>query len=496
MLIHWFRRDLRLRDNPALSAALRESAGRVIPVFVLDDALLGSPRAGAARVAFLLDSLRALDASLRERGSRLVLRRGRPLEVLPRLAAECSAAGLFYNRDYTPFARSRDAAVEQALRADGLLVRQFADAAICEPDELLTKAGAPYTVYTPYRRRWRARIDETRGALLEEQPLPAFAPLPAALETPPVPSAAELGFVTDQELPPGGEAAGYERLRAFLETSGDSGIGGYEARRDLMAVSGTSRLSAYLHLGCIGPRGALRGALRALEAAGEGRATASSGSPASHSTSAVETWLGELAWRDFYTQILYHFPHVLRGAFKRQYDALRWGNDEELFAAWREGRTGYPVVDAAMRQLRREAWMHNRARMIVASFLVKDLLIDWRWGERYFLEQLVDGDHAANNGGWQWVAGTGTDAQPYFRIFNPVSQGEKFDPHGDYVRRYLPELARVPHRYLHAPWTMRPDAQRRAGVLIGVDYPAPVVDHAVQRERALGLYRAVREAAR
>jgi deoxyribodipyrimidine photo-lyase len=207
----------------------------------------------------------------------------------------------------------------------------------------------------------------------------------------------------------------------------------------------------------------------------------------------VQSWINELAWRDFYMQILAHFPHVLRGAFRQQYDALEWENDPDLFAAWCAGRTGYPIVDAAMRQINQEAWMHNRARMIVASFLTKDLLIDWRWGERYFMQHLVDGDLAANNGGWQWAAGTGTDAQPYFRIFNPTSQGQKFDPQGAYVRHYLPELANVPEKFIHEPWKMSEQAQRQAGVQIGRNYPAPIVDHGVQRKRALALYREAKE---
>jgi deoxyribodipyrimidine photo-lyase len=478
--IHWFRRDLRLHDNPALLEALRAGDGRVVPLFILDDAILRSPRVGPARVHFLLESLAALDRALRERGSRLVVRRGAPLDVLREVARGCGADAVYFNRDYTPFARARDERVAAGLASDGRGVRHFPDHVICEPDELLSGAGKPYAVYTPYRRRWWARVEQARADLLHERRLAPFAPVPEALSDDPIPTPAELGAAGVEPLPPGGEAAGLERLRAFLDLGNPDGVRDYHVQRDLMARPATSRLSAYLHLGCVATAQCLRGALRALDAADR------------DARPGVEGWIGELVWHDFYTQTLYHFPHVLRGAFRREYDALAWENDERLFAAWCEGRTGYPVVDAAMRQLNRESWMHNRARMIVASFLVKDLLVDWRWGERYFLQRLVDGDHAANNGGWQWIAGTGADAQPFFRIFNPVSQGRKFDPHGAYVRRYVPELARVPDRYIHAPWTMPADEQRRAGVELGDHYPAPVVDHAAQREKALAMYRGAR----
>jgi deoxyribodipyrimidine photo-lyase len=481
MIIHWFRRDLRLSDNVALTTALRDGAGAVVPVFILDDALLKSRRVGPARVTFLLDSLRALDEALRAHGSRLVVRHGPPATMLAHLIDATGATAVYFNRDYTPFARTRDAAVEEHLSARGVTVKTFPDLMIWEPNDLRTKTGRPYTVYTPYARQWRTQVEAERAAILADTPRPDFAPVPDQIEAPPIPTAEDLGVESDQYRLQGGEQAGLARLRDFVRLDNPHGIANYHQQRDVMAQPATSRLSAYLHLGCVSTQACLRSALQASDvASGEAR-------------NGVESWIGELAWHDFYMQILYHFPYVLRGAFKREFDAIAWENDEALFTAWCEGRTGYPIVDAAMRQLNSEAWMHNRARMIVASFLIKDLLIDWRWGEEYFLQQLVDGDHAANNGGWQWVAGTGTDAQPYFRIFNPVSQGEKFDTHGHYVRRYVPELARVPDRYIHAPWTMPVDEQRRAGVRIGHDYPAPIVDHATQRTRALAMYQRIRD---
>jgi deoxyribodipyrimidine photo-lyase len=489
--IHWFRRDLRLHDNPALDEALRKSGGQVIPLFILDDAILRAPDTAAARVAFLLDSLRELDRSLRERGSRLILRRGPPAEVLAGLAEQAGAAAVCFNRDYTPAAIARDAEVRAALEARGTAVHTFKEAMLAEPGELATKAGTPYLVYAPYRRRWQALVVEQ--PLAELPAPPPFVPPPPALESLPIPSPADLGFQPVAELPPGGERAGLARLEQFVRPGNPLGIAGYPSGRERPALAATSGLSAYLRFGCVAPRACLRAAQRLLE---DCRAQLTE-HPAPQSAidnlqSAIDVWLGELAWRDFYYQILAEFPHAGGGAFKRQYDALAWDNHADWFDAWRAGRTGYPIVDAAMRQLSRESWMHNRARMIVASFLTKDLLIDWRWGEQHFMLHLVDGDLASNNGGWQWAAGTGTDPQPYFRIFHPVSQGTKFDPRGEYVRRYVPELAQVPNRYIHAPWTMPPDEQRRAGIRIGSDYPAPIVDHATQRARALAMYRQAR----
>ncbi len=475
--IHWFRRDLRLHDNPALLAALRASGGQVIPLFILDDSILQAPDTAAARVAFLLDSLHALDQALQQHGSRLLLRRGRPLDTLRELIDSSGATGVYWNRDYTPAALERDTTVETALRSRSLDVRTFKEAVIWEPDEIRTAAGGIYSVYTPYARTWRARLEaELHTILATETPLPGFAPLPAEINSLPIPQPDDLGFSTDQHIPAGGEAAGLARLAEFIDSAA---IQKYAGGRDIPAIAGTSRLSAYLRFGCIAIRTCLRHALIAAESA-----PARPHGPA--------TWIGELAWRDFYYQIMANYPYVLERAFKPAFDTIVWDNDPHHFDAWRTGKTGYPIVDAAMRQLAAEAWMHNRARMIVASFLTKDLLIDWRLGERHFMLQLVDGDPASNNGGWQWAAGTGSDAQPFFRIFNPTSQGQKFDPDGEYVRRYLPELARVPDRYIHTPWRMPPEEQHRAGVRIGHDYPAPIVDHAEQRARALERYRAAR----
>lgn len=475
-IIHWFRRDLRLSDNAALAAAAHDAGGAVLLVYILDDTILFGRWASGARTAFLLDNLRALDAALRERGGRLILRRGKPLDELLKLAHESGARGVYWNRDYTPYAIRRDSEAKEALRGAGLEARSFKDAVIWEMDEVATGEGRPYTVYGPYARRWRQQVADSSIVVLPPPELVALEQWP---EGGPIPSVEALGMHNGAAIPAAGEAVAQARLSEFGDLRRKEGLANYAEQRDFMAVLGTSRLSPYLRLGVISVRACLRLTLD-LEAKG--------GPKVSAARNSLERWAGELAWHDFYAQVLYHFPHVLRGAFKPQFDALEWENDETLFAAWKEGRTGYPLVDAAMRQLAQEGWMHNRSRMVVASFLTKDLLIDWRWGERHFMNLLVDGDPAVNNGSWQWAAGTGTDAQPYFRIFNPASQGAKFDREGAYVRRYVPELANVPNKHIHAPHLMAPAEQLRADMQVGRDYPAPIVDHKLQRARALAMY--------
>jgi deoxyribodipyrimidine photo-lyase len=465
--VWWIRRDLRLADNQALAAALAR-ADELIPIFVLDPALLDPPTAGAKRVAFLFAGLRQLDADLKARGSRLVVRRGEPLAELQALRDETGAAVIVAEEDHTPYARGRDARVAEALplhTTEGVTLHP--------PGVILKASGTPYTVFTPFARAWKAL------------PLPgAVVAAPDLL--PPVPPVASLPVPEFPALPaavpfPPGEAEAQRRLGAFA-TGDEPPIYRYAAARDRPDLAGTSELSSYLRFGMISARQAVASALAAAAA-----------SRIAQERDGAEAWLDELIWREFYVQILYHFPRVRGSSFRPEYERIAWENDAGDFAAWCEGRTGYPVVDAAMRQLVLTGWMHNRARMIVASFLVKDLLVDWRWGERFFMQHLVDGDPAANNGGWQWTAGTGTDAAPYFRIFNPVIQGEKHDPQGSYVRRWLPELAHVPDRYMHVPWTMPADLQRRVRCVIGQDYPAPIVDHAWARERTLVAYRRARE---
>jgi len=468
--IWWIRRDLRLTDNQALTAALTR-AEQVIPVFVFDLTLLQSRHVGEKRLAFLLSGLRALAADIEARGGRLIVRSGAPAQVLASLCAECGASAVYAERDVSPYAVARDADVTAALPVplvltDGITIRR--------PDKVLKDDGAPYTVFTPYSRRWR-----THAPIVGSDIAPAPRDLCAepALASEPLPI--HPGLPLTPPFPPG-EAEAKARLAAFVK--GDAApIYTYAKQRDRPELEGTSGLSPYLRFGMIAPRLAALAAYTAIESAPNATARAS-----------AETWLNELIWRDFYLAILHHFPYVYRGSFRREYDAIAWGNDEMLYAAWCAGQTGYPFIDAAMRQLAALGWMHNRARMAVASFLVKDLLIDWRWGERWFMQMLLDGDPAANNGGWQWSAGTGTDAAPYFRIFNPVAQGQKFDPTGAYVRRWVPELRTVPDKFIHEPWRMLRSDQLRAGCIIGQDYPAPIVDHAQARERVLAAYKAVK----
>jgi deoxyribodipyrimidine photo-lyase len=343
------------------------------------------------------------------------------------------------------------------------------------PAAVLKADGTPYTVFTPYSRTWKALpLPPAHSVLAPPERLPAL----PDLESLPLPQ--DPARPAAVPFPPG-EAEAQRRLQAFVDGE-DPAIYQYAAGRDRLDLAGTSRLSPYLRFGMLSARQAVVAALSALEAAPDGPAR-----------QGAETWLNELIWREFYLDILHHFPEVRQASFRAPLRRIAWEDSQAAFDAWCQGRTGYPVVDAAMRTLGETGWMHNRARMIVASFLVKDLLIDWRWGERWFMQHLVDGDPAANNGGWQWTAGTGTDAAPYFRIFNPVLQGKKHDPDGVYVRRWVPELAGVPDRYLHQPWKMPADVQLEVGCILGQHYPEPIVDHSWARERTLAAYARARD---
>jgi deoxyribodipyrimidine photo-lyase len=449
--LFWFRRDLRIADNAGLCAALREFKV-VWPVFVFDPRILGAADMGAPRVAFLLDCLDSLARNIEACGGALILRRGDPADELLRLARDTRAEAIYWNRDYEPFARERDAKVARQAESAGLKVAAFKDGVIHEPHEVLKGDGTPYAVYSPYSRAWRALPKEkplprAKFALPEGEARPASEPLPAL---------AACGFTLAAcGLPKGGEKAARERLTRFM--SGP--VLAYRSQRNFPSINGTSRLSADLRFGTLSPRTVLAAAEKA------------SAEAAPREKGEVEVFVNEIIWREFYRQVLWHHPRVVSEAFKPAFNDIAWENNEAHFKAWCDGRTGYPIVDAAMRQLNATGWMHNRLRMIVAMFLTKDLLVDWKWGERYFMQRLVDGDLASNNGGWQWSAGTGTDAQPYFRIFNPTSQAEKFDPEGRFIERYLPEAN-------------------------SLGYPAPIVDHADQRLKVLKLFKVANEAAR
>jgi len=469
----WFRRDLRLADHVALARAAAASE-RVVCAFVLDPPLLRGGEIGAPLVAFFFDALAELRANLRARGSDLALLEGDFLTELAALAERTNATALYFNRDYEPAALERDARVSEGLRARGLGVEASLDHVYYGAEEIRKADGAPYTVFTPYKRRWLERLENdprlpaASFAAVERK----LAPRDAIGTTRDVPEPEAYGHARSEAYPRGGERRANELLATFLAERG----GAYATARNLPALEGTSHLSPHLRAGTIGVRTCVAAVLEARRGARGTRATG------------FETWLAELIWRDFYQQIFANFPHVAREPFVAEAKRLRWRDDDEGFRAWCEGRTGYPIVDAAMTQLNVTGWMHNRLRMIVASFLTKDLLIDYRRGEAYFARRLADHDAAANNGGWQWSASTGTDAAPYFRVFNPVLQSEKFDPDGAFIKRMLPALARLPAKAVHAPWTLAPLEAEALEFRLGRDYPAPIVDHAAARVRALAAF--------
>ncbi|MDO8351807.1 MAG: deoxyribodipyrimidine photo-lyase [Gallionella sp.] len=461
--ICWFRRDLRLDDHAALYHALKNSRA-VHCVFVFDSGILDAlTDKQDRRVEFIWHSLHELNAALQQHGSTLQILHGNPVELIPRLARELAVQAVFCNRDYEPAAVRRDALVAASL--SDIEFHQYKDHVIFEQSEILTGGGTPYSVFTPYKNAWLKKLDDfyLRGYPTERYFFSLAQRAAVAL-----PTLESLGFTpgkhNSQALPAGASGAG--KLFADFTLRIDA----YGEARNFPAVKGVSYLSVHLRFGTISIR---RVASSAYYSGGAGG----------------QVWLSELIWREFYQMQLHHHPQLAQGfAFKPQFNSISFPNDEAKFSAWCEARTGYPLIDAAMRQLNQTGYMHNRLRMVAASFLVKDLHIDWRWGERYFAQQLIDFDLAANNGGWQWAASTGCDAQPWFRIFNPVTQSEKFDDKGTFIRRYVPELARCPDKWIHAPWLMPTAEQRRCQVVIGQDYPAPVVDHAIARIKTLALF--------
>jgi deoxyribodipyrimidine photo-lyase len=445
----------------------------VAPVFILEESFLQRCDTGAARLQFLFDCLENLDYHYRRLGARLYVLRGDAAEALSGLASQLGVYAVLCNDEYEPFARERDRHVGRTLAGVGSRLITYMDRTLLSPDALLTAQGRPYRVYGAFRQalmsRWECVPD----------PLPAPERVRGLLfEASPAPRIDDLDFVVRRLPWKGGETEALRLLGEFVR----GGLEDYALRRDLLAKDGTSCLSPYLAFGALG----IRTAARAADLAGY--AMRESG----FESSGPDTWLRQLVWREFFQYLLYHLPEVLSAPFRQEFGRIQWENNLEWLEAWKAGRTGFPVVDAAMRQLASEGWMHNRARMIVASFLTKDLHIDWRWGEQFFMQQLVDGDWGNNNGGWQWAAGCGVDAAPYFRVFNPVVQGKKWDPDGDYVRRWAPELQHFPARWIHEPWRAPATVGQEAGCRIGLDYPFPIVDHEIQRHKALALYSSAR----
>ena len=488
----WFRRDLRSVDHAALHHALR-AARDVFCVFVFDRDILDALPSSDRRVEFIYDSLVELDRDLVALGAehgrpgvRLIAVHARATDAIPAIARALRVQAVFANHDDEPASLARDAAVASALTASGIALRTSKDHVVFERSEVLTQVGKPYSVFTPYKNAWLRKLEPF---FLEAYPVgshgAALAPVGPVADD--LPAGCTLG-------PPARESMGFERtnLAELRVPTGASGarvllddfldrIGEYEDARNFPAVKGPSYLSVHLRFGTVSIRELAR---VAWERSGRGP-----------TTRGAQVWLSELIWRDFYHQVLHHHPRVVGSAFKPEYDRIAWEagpHAEKLFAAWCEGRTGYPLVDAAMAQINQTGYMHNRLRMVVASFLTKDLGLDWRWGERYFARQLIDFDLAANNGGWQWAASTGCDAQPYFRIFNPVSQSLKFDPEGRFIRRYLPQLAALPNAAIHAPWDAAPLDLLTADLELGRDYPEPVVRHDEARARTLERYGVVK----
>ncbi|MCZ4317258.1 deoxyribodipyrimidine photo-lyase [Comamonadaceae bacterium G21597-S1] len=476
----WLRRDLRVDDNAALHLALA-SCRHVHCAFVFDSGILDPLPRADRRVEFIRESLVDLDQALREAGGNphagLIARQGAAVETITTLARELGVQAVFAAHDYEPQAIERDRQVLGALARCGIAMHMVKDQVVFEQRELLTRTGTPYTVFTPYKKAWLALVDEHHLRSHDVQAhADALAARPPAMRQP-VPTLAEIGFektnLSRLRIPTGSTGA-RSLFAEFIERMDQ-----YHETRDFPAVKGPSYLGVHLRFGTISVR---RLAAAALHASIAGSAGAS-------------VWLGELIWREFYFQILTHFPHVAQSSFKPAFDAIRWRHGakaDALFQAWCEGRTGYPIVDAAMAQINQTGYMHNRLRMVAGSFLVKDLGIDWRRGERYFAEHLNDFDLAANNGGWQWVASSGCDAQPWFRIFNPIRQSEKFDPQGRFIARYLPQLAALPASAIHAPWRCGEVELAAAGVRLGENYPRPIVDHDEAREQTLARYAVVR----
>ena len=471
-LVLWFRQDLRVGDNRALTAALK--TGRpVVPVYVLDDQTPGAWKMGGASRWWLHHSLASLSRGLDELGARLILRRGVAGESLVDLVEECAGAGVYFTRAYEPSWAKAEQELREAMEKQGREVQRFAGSMLFEPEAIRTKSGDPYRVYTPY---WRACNEAGPPKAPRGRP-DSWTSMPGRIQSDDLDDWELLPTEPDwaeglREAWTPGEMGAQENLDRFLAEA----LADYDEGRDRPDRRGTSRLSPHLHFGEISPHQCWHAAVARLKRVRAG-----------------DQFLKELVWREFSTQLLAHWPKLPTESFRPEFEDFPWKRSKKKLRAWQRGRTGYPIVDAGMRELWETGWMHNRVRMIVASFLVKDLLIHWREGENWFWDTLVDADLANNAAGWQWVAGSGADAAPYFRVFNPVSQGKKFDPQGDYVRRFVPELENMPKKHIHAPWEAPDEVLEEAGVELGRNYPAPIVDHARARRDALAAYETIKK---
>jgi deoxyribodipyrimidine photo-lyase len=476
--IVWFRQDLRLEDNAALRAAATWG-GAVFPVFLWapDEEQPWAP--GAASRWWLHQSLKALGAALREKGSRLILRRGPVLDVLRELARETGATKVFWNRRYEPAVRTRDEKLHRALRESGVETEDFGGALLFEPGDRKTKSGRPFQVFTPF---WKACLAGAEPAkplaaprsLASPARWPASLPLEALELEPRINWTGGMGKAWTP-----GERCAREQLRRFLKHI----LTNYNESRERPGIVGSSRLSPHLHFGEISPRRVWHEVRRGqAQLAARGKGFWKTG---------PESYLREIGWREFAYHLLYHFPQTTLQPLREKFARFPWWTDQKALAAWQRGRTGFPFVDAGMRELWTSGWMHNRVRMVTGSFLVKDLRVSWLQGARWFWDTLLDADLANNTLGWQWVAGCGADAAPYFRIFNPVSQGEKFDPDGAYVRRWVPEIAGLASKWIHKPWLAPPEGLANAGVVLGKTYPRPIVDHTAARREALAAFQTI-----
>ncbi|MBV8213283.1 MAG: deoxyribodipyrimidine photo-lyase [Verrucomicrobia bacterium] len=455
-IIHWFRRDLRINDNSSLYSACQQ-ASEVMPVYIVSKWKGTHPWTGANRQEFLCGCLESLARNLEQIGGRLIVRSGSPVEELVRLAHETRAEAIYLSENYSPYDRAIEKQLRDAANAKGIQVRAFRDTVILAPSEVLNHKGEAFRVFTPYAKAWQ---QHTKPPLT---PKVGRLATPSDVQSDPLPTLAHWDMRSEAQILPAGEKAGRDRLKQFLR----SAIYGYASQRSNLSASGTSRLSQDLRFGTISPREILAACEKLV---GECSAAQRRG---------IHTFINELVWREFYFQILWHFPHVLDRDFRPEFSGLQWDLDPAKLQRWGEGLTGFPIVDAGMRELNATGYMHNRVRMIVAMFLTKDLHLDWRQGEKYFMRKLVDGDIPANNGGWQWSAGTGADAAPYFRIQNPWTQTADYDPDGEYIKRWVPELRDVdPTRF-----TRPPEEKLAPG------YPLPMVDHARERQVALERFR-------